>query len=291
MFEGSYVALVTPFKNGRVDEEAIKKLIDMHAAAGTDGIVPCGTTGESPTLSPEEHEHVIDVVVKHVNKRMIVMAGTGSNSTSEAIEYTQCAERSGADAALVVAPYYNKPTQKGLYEHFKAVAQSVKIPIIVYNIQSRTAVNVATSTLMELAKIPNIQGVKEASGDLGQISEVIAGCGHDFDVLSGDDALTLPLLAVGGKGIISVVANIIPKDVKDMIIAFKSGDIRLAQEMHHRMFSLVKAMFLETNPIPVKAAMNMMGLVGPELRLPMTELTPESKEKLRKAMQAYGIKF
>jgi 4-hydroxy-tetrahydrodipicolinate synthase len=291
MFEGSYVALVTPFKNGKVDEEAIKKLIDIHAAAGTDGIVPCGTTGESPTLSPEEHEHVIDIVVKHVNKRMVVMAGTGSNSTSEAIEYTQCAEKSGADAALVVAPYYNKPTQKGLYEHFKAVAHSVKIPIIVYNIKSRTAVNVATSTLIELAKIPNIQGVKEASGDLGQISEVIAGCGHDFDVLSGDDALTLPLMAVGGKGIISVVANIIPKDVKDMIIAFKTGDIKRAQEMHHRMFGLVKAMFLETNPIPVKAAMNIMGLVGPELRLPMTEITPESREKLKKAMHAYGIKF
>ncbi len=292
MFSGSYVAIVTPFKNGKLDEEAYKRLIEMHAAAGTDGIVPAGTTGESPTLTPEEHEHLIALTVKLVNKRMKVMAGTGSNSTAEAIEYTQAAEKAGADAALVVNPYYNKPTQKGLYEHFKAISQSVKIPVIVYNILGRTGVNVATSTLARLAKeCPNIKGVKEASGDLAQMSEVIEQCGPDFDVLSGDDALTLPLLAIGGKGIISVVANIIPKDVKEMVTAFEKGDIKKAQAMHHRMFPLIKAMFIETNPIPVKAAAALMGLVETEIRLPMTVPDGENLEKIKKAMKDYGIKI
>jgi len=290
MFTGSYVAIVTPFKNGRIDEDAYKKLIEMHASAGTDGIVPCGTTGESPTLTPEEHEKFIEMTVKLVNKRMKVMAGTGSNSTAEAIEYTKAAEKAGADACLVVNPYYNKPTQKGLYEHFKAVAGSVKIPIIVYNILGRTGVNVATSTLAELAKIPNIRGVKEASGDLSQMTEVISACGPDFSVLSGDDALTLPLMAVGGHGVISVVANIIPADVKAMISAFNKGDLKTAQEMNRKMLPLVKSMFIETNPIPVKAAMAMLGLISPEIRLPMTEPSDENKAKILRAMQEYGIK-
>jgi 4-hydroxy-tetrahydrodipicolinate synthase len=291
MFSGSYVAIVTPFRNGRIDEEAYKKLIEMHAAAGTDGIVPAGTTGESPTLTPEENEQLVDMTVKFVNHRMKVVAGTGSNSTAEAIEYTVAAEKSGADAALVVSPYYNKPTQKGLYEHFKAVAQSVKIPVIPYNILSRTAVNITTATLAKLVHdAPNIKGVKEASGDLSQMSEVIEACGPDFDVLSGDDALTLPLLAIGGKGIISVVANIIPKDVKDMVAAFFKGDLKKAQDMHHRMFPLVRAMFIETNPIPVKAAAAMLGLIGPEIRLPMTAPDKENLEKIKKAMKEYGLK-
>jgi 4-hydroxy-tetrahydrodipicolinate synthase len=291
MFEGSYVAIVTPFKDGKIDKEAYKNLIEMQAAAGTDGIVPAGTTGESPTLTPEENEELVDMTVKFVNKRMKVMAGTGSNSTTEAIEYTQAAERSGADAALVVNPYYNKPTQRGLYEHFKAVAQSVKIPIIIYNILGRTAVNVATPTLARLAKeIPNIKGVKEASGDLSQMSEVIEQCGPNFDVLSGDDALTLPLLAIGGKGVISVVANFIPKDVKQMVEAFNRGDIKQAREMHHRMFPLIKSMFLETNPIPVKSACAMLGLISPDIRLPMTEPDKENMDKIKKAMREYGLK-
>ena len=290
MFSGSYVAIVTPFKNGKIDEEAFKKLIDMQAEAGTDGIVPCGTTGESPTLTPEEHEHVVAMTVRLVNKRMKVIAGTGSNSTSEAIAYTQAAEKAGADAALVVHPYYNKPTQKGLYAHFKAVAEAVKFPIIVYNILGRTAVNVATSTLVELAKIPNIKGVKEASGDMSQMIEVVNQCGDDFDVLSGDDALTLPLLAVGGKGIISVVANIIPKDVKAMLNAFDKGDLKTAREMNKKMFPLIKAMFIETNPIPVKAAMVMLGMIADELRLPMTSLEEANKVKLAKVMKEYGLK-
>jgi len=290
MFQGSYVAIVTPFRNGKIDEEAYKNLIEMHASAGTDGIVPCGSTGESPTLSPEENEYLIDLTVKFVKKRMQVIAGTGSNSTEEAIEYTQAAERSGADAAMLVSPYYNKPTQKGLYAHFKAIAESVKIPIIIYNIQSRTAVNVTTPIMAQLSKIPNIKGVKEASGDLSQMSEVIEACGPDFDVLSGDDALTLPLLSIGGKGIISVVANIIPKDVKEMVSSFLRGDIKKAQDMHHRMFPLIKAMFVETNPIPVKAACSLLGLAGPEIRLPLTYIENENLQKLKKAMQDYGLK-
>lgn len=291
MFQGSYVAIVTPFKDGKIDVEAYKNLIELQAAAGTDGIVPAGTTGESPTLTPEENEQLVDMTVKFVNGRMKVMAGTGSNCTAEAIEYTKAAEKSGADAALVVNPYYNKPTQKGLYEHFKAVAQSVKIPVIVYNILGRTAVNVSTATLARLAKdVPNIKGVKEASGDLSQMSEVIEQCGNDFDVLSGDDALTLPLLAIGGKGVISVVANIIPKDVKEMITAFNKGDLKTAKEMHHRMFPLIKAMFTETNPIPVKAACAMLGLIQPDIRLPMTQPDAENLDKIRKAMKEYGLK-
>ncbi len=291
MFTGSYVAIVTPFKNGSIDEEAYKKLIEMHVAAGTDGIVPCGTTGESPTLTPEEHERFIELTVKLVNKRMKVMAGTGSNSTAEAIEYTRAAEKAGVDACLVVNPYYNKPTQKGLYEHFKAVAESVKTPIIVYNIMGRTGVNVATSTLAELAKIPNIKGVKEASGDLSQMTEVISACGPDFSVLSGDDALTLPLLAVGGHGVISVVANIIPSDVKLMIDLFNKGDIKAAREINRKMFPLIKAMFIETNPIPVKAAMAMLGMISPEIRLPMTEPSDENKARIKKAIIDYGLKL
>lgn len=291
MFRGSYVAIVTPFKNGKIDEKAFAKLIEMHAKAGTDGIVPCGTTGESPTLTVEEHEGLIALTVKLVNKRMKVMAGTGSNSTAEAIEYSQAAEKAGADGCLIVNPYYNKPTQKGLLEHFKAVAASVKIPIVVYNIMGRTGVNVSTPVMAELSKIKNITGVKEASGDLSQMSEVIKACGPDFDVLSGDDALTLPLLSVGGHGVISVAANIIPKDVKAMITAFNSGDIKKAQAMHHKMFPLVKAMFVETNPIPVKAAMAIMGLIDDEIRLPMTKLSAEAAVKLKKAMKDYGIKF
>ncbi len=291
MFKGSYVAIVTPFKDGKIDEKSYESLIEMHAAAGTDGIVPAGTTGESPTLTPEENERLVDLTVRFVKGRMKVIAGTGSNSTAEAIEYTVAAEKSGADGALVVNPYYNKPTQTGLYEHFKAVAASVKFPVIVYNILSRTAVNVSTATLSRLAKdCPNITGVKEASGDLSQMNEVIVQCGPDFDVLSGDDALTLPLLAIGGSGVISVAANFIPKDIKDMINAFNAGNIKKAQEMNNRMFPLIKAMFVETNPIPVKAAMAMMGLISPDIRLPMTRPEKENMEKIRKAMLDYGLK-
>lgn len=291
MFTGSYVAIVTPFKNGKIDIDAYKNLIEMHAKAGTDGIVPCGTTGESPTLSPEEHIQMIELTVKFVNKRMKVLAGTGSNSTIEAIEYTKEAEKAGADGALLVAPYYNKPTQNGLYEHFKAIAEAVNIPLVIYNIQSRCAVNITTPIMAKLSKIKNIVGVKEASGDLSQMSEVIEQCGYDFDVLSGDDALTLPLLAIGGKGVISVVANIIPTDVKAMVEAFNKNDINKARNLHHKMFSLIKAMFIETNPIPVKAAMSLMGLITDEIRLPLTKISDANLQKLKEEMKKYGIKL
>ncbi len=291
MFQGSYVALVTPFRNGIVDEDAFAKLIELQIEGGTDGVIPCGTTGESCTLSHEEHEKLIALTVKLVRGRMKVIAGTGSNNTAEAIRLSQSAEKSGADACLVINPYYNKPTQKGLYEHFKAVSGSIKIPVILYNIPSRTAVNLATSTLSELAKISNIVGVKEASGDLSQMSEVAVACGSKFSILSGDDALTLPLLSIGGHGVISVVANIIPRDVKQMIEAFKTGNTVRAMELHQKMFPLVKAMFVETNPIPVKTALGMMGLLTPEFRLPLTEMEAPNKEKLRQAMISYGIRI
>jgi 4-hydroxy-tetrahydrodipicolinate synthase len=290
MFQGSYVAIVTPFRDGRIDEPALAKLIEMHVDAGTDGIVPCGTTGESPTLTHEEHDRMVELTVKLVKGRMKVMAGTGSNNTAEAVRLSKAAEKAGADACLVINPYYNKPTQRGLYEHFKTVANAVKVPIIVYNIQSRTAVNIATPTLADLAKIPNIVGVKEASGDLAQMSDVAVSCGPNFAILSGDDALTLPLLSVGGHGVISVVANIIPRDVKNMISAYNSGNTALATELHKKMFPLVKAMFVETNPIPVKTALAMMGLVSPELRLPLTPMEEANQNKLRQAMIAYGLK-
>jgi len=291
MFEGSYVAIVTPFKNGKIDEDAYKKLIQMHLENGTDGIVPCGTTGEASTLTMEEHIYMIELTVKLVNKRMKVLAGTGSNCTEDAIDLTKKAEKAGADGALVVSPYYNKPTQKGLYLHFKAIAEAVNIPIVVYNIQSRTAVNITTPIMAELSKIKNIVGVKEASGDLSQMTDVIRCCRTDFDVLSGDDALTLPLLSVGGKGVISVVANIVPKDVKELIESFKRGDIKKAQELNLKLFPLIKAMFIETNPIPVKAALNIMGLIEPEIRLPLTQMEEENKKKLIQAMKNYGIKI
>ncbi len=289
MFEGLYVAIVTPFKDGKIDEDAYKKLIDTHAEAGTDGIVPCGTTGESPTLTPEEQEHLIGLTVKFADKRMKVMAGTGSNSTAEAVEYTKAAEKAGADAALVVNPYYNKPTQKGLYKHFKQAAESVKIPIIIYNIKSRTAVNVEVPTMVELSKIENIKGVKEASGDLSQMTEVVRQCGPEFDVLSGDDALTLPLLSVGGKGVVSVAGNFIPKDIKEMINAYKSGDVKKATELNQKIFSVVKGMFLETNPIPVKAAMEILGMTGGEIRMPLTAMEGDNLDKLRKILTDYGL--
>jgi len=290
MFSGSMVALVTPFKNGKVDEKKFKELIEFQLKNGTSAIVPCGTTGESATLSPAEHERVIELTVKFVNKRVPVIAGTGSNSTEEAISLTKHAADSGANASLQVSPYYNRPTQKGLYEHFKAVAEAVDIPIILYNIASRTGVNIEPETMARLAKdCKTIVGVKEASANLEQMSRIKALCGSEFDLISGDDALTLPLLAVGGTGVISVVANIVPKDVAAMVAAFQKGNIKKAQELHYKLLPLVKAMFIETNPIPVKTAMGMLGMCEPGLRLPMTEMLAENADKLRKALKDYGL--
>jgi len=284
------VAIVTPFKNGKVDEKKLRGLIEFQIKNGTSGIVPCGTTGESATLSFEEHDKVIEITIEQVNKRIPVIAGTGSNSTEEAVMLTKHAAKSGADASLQVSPYYNRPTQKGLFEHFKAVANAVEIPIIVYNIASRTGVNIEPETLAKLAaECKNIVGVKESSGNLDQMSRIKQLCGDKFDLISGDDSLTLPLLAIGGTGIISVVANIVPKDVAELVSEFAKGNLKKAQEIHYKLLPLIKAVFIETNPIPVKTAMGLLGMCEPDLRLPMTAMLPENLEKLRKALKDYGL--
>ncbi len=289
-FQGSFVALVTPFRNGRLDEAKVRELVELHASHGTDGIVPCGTTGESPTLSHDEHKRVVEVVIEAARGRLKVVAGTGSNSTAEAIDLTRHAERVGAAGALIVNPYYNKPTQDGLYRHFRAVAEAVAIPILVYNIQSRTAVNVETATLERLVRdARNVAGVKEASGSLDQMSQVIAACGPDFSVLSGDDNLTLPLLAIGGHGVISVIANILPRETADMVHAALEGDWKRARDLHYRLFPLARAAFLETNPIPIKEAMAMAGMIEPEFRLPMCRMSDANRERLRAILTQYAL--
>jgi 4-hydroxy-tetrahydrodipicolinate synthase len=269
-FEGSMVAMVTPFRDGQVDEAKIGELVEFHVKNGTDAIIPCGTTGESPTLNHGEHKQVVEATIKAAAGRVQVIAGTGSNSTAEAIDMTQHAKAAGADGVLMVCPYYNKPTQKGLIAHYKAVAEAVDIPIILYNIPGRTGVNMLTETVATLADMPNIVAMKEASGSLEQMTEVIIICGDRLTVVSGDDTLTLPLMAVGGKGVISVIANII-------------------QEIHLRIFPLCKAMFYETNPGPVKTAMQLLGRLNGELRLPLVPMLDANRDKLAKALKAYGL--
>ncbi len=289
-FQGSFVAMVTPFRNGKVDEAKLKELVELHIANGTDGLIPCGTTGEAPSLSHDEHHRVVELVIEAARGRIKVVPGTGSYSTSDAIEMTKHAERAGATGALVVNPYYNKPTQEGLYRHFRAVAESVAIPILVYNIQSRTAVNVETATLARLVRdVKNIIGVKEASGSLDQMSQVIAACGPDFSVLSGDDNITLPLLAIGGSGVVSVIANIVPRETADLVHAALEGDWKRARDLHYRLFPLARAAFLETNPIPIKEMMAMAGMLEPEFRLPMCRMSDANREKLREIIKPYGL--
>lgn len=289
MFEGSIVALVTPFKDGKVDEAKLRALVEFHIKNGTSGIVPCGTTGESATLTMEEHERVIEIVIETAKKRVLVIAGTGSNNTIEAIRLTKHAEKAGADAALLLSPYYNRPTQRGLYFHYKAVAEEVKIPIIPYNIQSRTAVNIEPETFAKLAQIKNIIGVKESSGNLEQMSRIKQLCGEKFELISGDDSLTLPILSIGGVGVISVVANIVPRDVADMVAAFKNGDAKKARELHYKLLPLTRAMFIETNPIPVKTAMGLLGMIETELRLPLCHMSDDNLGKLVTALKEYGL--
>jgi 4-hydroxy-tetrahydrodipicolinate synthase len=289
-FKGSIVALVTPFTDHGVDEWKLAELIEFQLKNGTQGIVPCGTTGESPTLSHEEHDKVIEIAVDVVHKRVPVIAGTGSNSTSEAIRLTRHAEDSGADAALVVTPYYNKPTQKGLYLHFKAVADSVKIPIILYNIEGRCSRNIETETVAKLAKdCKNIIGVKEASGSLAQARSVRQSCGKKFTILSGDDALTIPMMELGGSGVISVLANIMPKEVSEIVKLMLKGKVKEAAARQEKLQPLIKAMFIETNPIPVKTACGLMGLCSPKVRLPMCEMEPENLEKLKAVLRQYKL--
>lgn len=287
-FAGLSVALITPFRDGQVDVAALKQQIEFQIQAGTTCICPVGTTGESPTLSHAEHERVIAVSVEAAAGRIKVMPGTGSNSTSEALRLTKWAAKSGADAALVVAPYYNKPTQEGFYQHFKALAEAVDIPLCIYNIPGRTGKNIEPETIARMAELPNIAMVKEASGSMDQASQILALT--DLTVLSGDDSLTLPLLSIGGRGVISVVANIVPRDMKALIEAFEAGKLAEAQNWHRKLFPLCRDMLgLATNPIPIKAAMRMLGRDTGELRLPLTPLGPPEEAKLRKTLAAYGL--
>jgi len=281
--------VVTPFKDGRVDEVKVRELVEFHIKNGTDVLVPCGTTGESPTLSHDEHRRVIELAIQTANKRIPVVAGTGSNSTAEAIDLTRFAKNAGADGALVVLPYYNKPTQQGLIAHCHAIADAVELPLILYNIPGRTGINMLPETLAVLADHPNIVGMKEATGNLEQMTHDIVLCGAKLSFLSGDDTLTLPLMAVGGKGVISVVANIVPRDVADLTRAFLSGDWKRARELHLKLFPLCQAMFCETNPIPVKTAMALMGMIGGELRLPLCPMSEANLSKLKAALRAYGL--
>ncbi|MEW6052450.1 MAG: 4-hydroxy-tetrahydrodipicolinate synthase [Nitrospirota bacterium] len=284
MFKGSIVAIVTPFKKGKVDEKALGDLIEWHIAQGTNAIVPCGTTGEASTLDYKEHYRVIDIAVKTVKKRVPVIAGTGANSTDETIEITEHAKKSGADAVLLVTPYYNKPTQEGLYRHYKTVAEKVDIPIVLYNVPGRTAINMLPATVARLAEIKNIVAIKEATGDMKQVSEIIRLCGDRITVISGDDFTTLTLLALGGKGAISVSANVAPKAVSQMCASWLKGQHDKARELHYKLEPLNAAMFFETNPIPVKTALAMMGRIQEEFRLPLCEMAPANKEKLRKVL-------
>ena len=289
MFEGSIVAIVTPFRNGQVDEESYRKLIEFQIENGTSAIVPCGTTGESATLNPEEHARVIDIAVEAVNNRVPVIAGTGGNSTAEAIELTKHAKEVGADATLQVCPYYNKPTQEGLFRHFEAILKAVPLPQILYNVPGRTSVNLLPETVARLAEFPEIVAIKEASGNLGQMADVMMLAGENITLLSGDDNLTLPALAIGGKGVISVVANIVPGDSAKLIRAWADGNVAEAQALYYKLLPLCKAMFFETNPIPVKTAVALMGLIGDEMRLPMCPMAPENLDKLKKALSDYGL--
>ncbi len=289
MFKGSMVAIVTPFKKGKLDEKALEQLIEWHIKEGTHAIVPCGTTGEASTLDYEEHYRVIEIAVKVVNKRIPVIAGTGSNSTDEAIMITKKAEQLGADAVLSVTPYYNKPTQEGLYRHFKEIADKTGLPIILYNVPGRTSLNMLPQTVARLAEHPRIVGIKEATGDMKQVSELIRLCGKDFAVISGDDFTNLTLLALGGKGFISVTANICPKDVANLFNFWEKGDIQKAREIHFKLEPINKAMFIETNPIPVKTALAMMGKIKEEFRLPLCEMSQANKEKLAEVLRNSGI--
>jgi 4-hydroxy-tetrahydrodipicolinate synthase len=289
MFKGSIVAIVTPFKDGRLDEKAYCDLIEWHIEEGTNGIVPVGTTGESATLEYEEHYRVIEIAVKTVNKRIPVIAGTGANATDETVMMTKKAKELGADGALLVCPYYNKPTQEGVYRHYKTVAEAVDMPQIIYNVPGRTALNILPSTVARLAEIENIVAVKEATGDMKQASEIIRLCGDRITVLSGDDFTTFPLMMLGGKGTISVTANVMPGAVAKMCACVQKGLIDDARALHFRLEPLNAAMFIETNPIPVKTALAMMGRIREEFRLPLCEMNEANRKKLAEALKGCGL--
>ncbi len=283
MFKGSIVALVTPLKNGEVDLERLDELVEFHIEAGTHGIVPCGTTGESATLTHKQHEEVIQRVVKKVDGRIPVIAGTGSNSTREALKLTQYAQEIGADAALLITPYYNKPTPEGLYRHYKEIAENVSLPIILYNVPSRTAVDMKPETVIRLADLKNIVGIKEASGNVSYTQEILEKT--ELCVLSGDDAITIPLMSVGASGVISVAANLLPKEMADMTDLMEEGNLAGAAEIHFKLAPLFDVLFIETNPIPVKTALSLQGKIGPEFLMPLCEMEPGNLQKLETVLR------
>lgn len=288
MFEGTHTALITPFRDGEVDYPALAKLIELQVESGIDGVVPCGSTGESATLSHDEHERVIAFTIEKANKRLKVIAGTGSNSTRESCKLTRFAAEHGADGVLLIAPYYNKPTQEGLYAHYAAIADASPIPQIVYNIAGRCAVNIATETVARLAKIANIVGVKEASGSLDQVSDVVAQCGPEFTVLGGDDTLILPVIAVGGRGAIGVLPNLLPKRYKAIVDAARAGDFVKARQEHYEILPVLRALFAEINPLGIKAALALTNVCSEELRLPLTRMSDAPREKLKQALKQAG---
>lgn len=285
--KGSFVAVVTPFRDGNFDEAAFRDLIEFQIENGTNGIVPCGTTGESATLTHDEHQDVIGACVKAVNGRVKVIAGTGSNSTREAILLTQGAKDAGADAALLITPYYNKPTQQGLHDHYQAIAEAVDIPLVVYNCPGRTGGSISPDTLGRLAKLPNIVAVKDATGNTDWTTEVLLR--SDLTILSGDDSATLPLMSLGAAGVISVTANVMPREVADLCAAADAGDWSRAREIHNKLFDLTKLLFSESNPIPVKAAMEMLGKIGPEIRAPLSPIGDENRRRLHAEMVRLGL--
>jgi 4-hydroxy-tetrahydrodipicolinate synthase len=284
MFSGTFTALVTPFRNGEVDVEALEGMVEFQIEHGVSGLVPCGTTGETPAMSEEEDRVVVETVVRVAAGRVPVVAGTGSNSTDMAIKYTKMAQEVGADGSLQVAPYYNKPTQEGLYRHFAAIAESTDLPLILYNIPGRTSVTISAETMARLAEIPNIVGVKDSTLSMNMISDVISLCGEEFDVLSGDDPMTLPLIALGGVGVISVASNVAPGAVSDMVKALLEGDFDRGRELHYELLPLFRALFVETNPIPVKTAASLLGLCSDEMRLPLIPMGGENLRLLQETM-------
>ena len=289
MLQGAITAIVTPFKDGKLDETAYRELIEFQLKGGINGIVPCGTTGESATLSHEEHKRVVESCVDQVKKRVPVVAGTGSNNTAEALELTRHAQIAGADYALLITPYYNKPTQEGLYQHFKTIADNTSIPMVVYNVPTRTSVNLLPETVARLAEFPNIVAIKEATGDLKQCAKIVELCGDKITLISGDDFTVLPLLAIGGMGVISVVSNVAPQDMAGMCAAFFKGDLKTAQQLHYKMWPLMEAMFYETNPTPAKTALKMMGKITGEVRQPLCPMSPANEDKLRQVLKKYGL--
>jgi 4-hydroxy-tetrahydrodipicolinate synthase len=290
MFTGTYTAIVTPFKNGMVDEPALERLVKMQIKGGVEGIVPVGTTGESPTLDYDEHIRVVELAVQVAAGRVKVLAGTGANSTKEAIDLTQRAQAVGADGSLQVAPYYNKPTQEGLFQHFREIARNTKLPIVLYSIPGRCGIEISVDTVKRLAEAcANIVGIKEAGGNADRVSQLRAACGPRFEILSGDDSLTLPFMAVGAQGVISVASNIIPKQVGDMVRAFSGGNVKAAQKLHAKYYPIFKDLFIETNPVPTKAALAMMGLIAEEYRLPLVPMAAGTRAQLVRTLKACGV--